>query len=306
MTVLVTGAAGNVGSAVVRELCNRGVGVRAFVRDPAAELPDGVEVAVGDFDDPASIRSALDGIDRVFISSGDGPRKVDQEVAVVDNAPGVDLVVKASTLGAKVGSPLRPFDWHGRSEEHLRGSGLPYVVLASGFYMTNLLAAAEPVRTQRILPAPAGAGRVAMIDPRDVGAVAAAVLCGSGHEGRTYRLTGPEAISYGEIATVLDADYVDVPPAAAREQLAASGMPEWLVDHLDRVFALIRDGAMEETTDTIRVLTGRDPRSFAQFARDHADAFGHESSSASTDSSPVGGDSRVGAPASSSVRIVSG
>jgi uncharacterized protein YbjT (DUF2867 family) len=108
-----------------------------------------------------------------------------------------------------------------------------------------------------------------MIDPRDVGAVAAAVLCSAGHEGRTYRLTGPEAITYAEIADILDARYIDVPPAAAREQLAGSGMPEWLVDHLDRAFALIRDGAMEDATDTVRVLTGRDPRSFADFAHDY-------------------------------------
>jgi uncharacterized protein YbjT (DUF2867 family) len=273
MTVLVTGATGNVGSAAIDELSARGVAVRALVRDPAAELPAGVELAVGDFDDPASIRRALAGADRVLLSSGDGPRKVEQEAAVIDNAAGVELLVKASTLAAQVGSPLAPLHWHGRSDEHLRRSGVPYVVLGAGFYMTNLLAAAEAVRTQGILPAPAGAGRVAMIDPRDVGAAAAAVLTGSGHEGRTYRLTGPEAIGYAEIAAILGVEYVDVAPAAAREQLAASGMLGWLVDHLDRVFALIRAGAFEETTDTVRMLTRREPRSFAQFARDHAEAF---------------------------------
>jgi uncharacterized protein YbjT (DUF2867 family) len=182
---------------------------------------------------------------------------------VIDSAAGVDLLIKASTMYAEAGSPLPPLDWNGRSEAHLRRSGVPYVVLASAFYMTNLLAAAEPVRTQGILPAPAGAGRVAMIDPRDVGAVAAAVLCGSGHEGRTYRLTGPAAIGYAEIAAILGVEYVDVPPAAAREQLVAAGMPGWLVEHLDRAFALIRDGAMEETTDTVRVLAGRDSNSSA-------------------------------------------
>jgi uncharacterized protein YbjT (DUF2867 family) len=273
MTVLVTGATGNVGSAVVRELSDRGVAVRAFVRDGASDLPAGVERAVGDLDDPASIRDALDGIHRVFLSSGDGPRKVEQEAAVIDAARGVDLLVKTSTLGARAGSPLPPFDWHGRIEERLHAAGVPHVVLASGFYMTNLLAAAEPVRAQGVLPAPAGDGRVAMIDPRDIGAVAAAVLCESGHEGRTYRLTGPEAISYAEVATILGAHYVDVPPAAARGQLAAAGMPDWLVDHLDQAFALIRNGAFEDTTDTVRVLAGRDPRTFAQFARDHTEAF---------------------------------
>jgi uncharacterized protein YbjT (DUF2867 family) len=279
MTVLVTGATGNVGSAVARELLARGAAVRAFVRDPGAELPGGVDRAVGDFEDRSSIRAALDGVDRVFLASADGPRKVEHETAVIDAAAGVGLIVKASTVGARAGSPLAPFDWNGRIEEHLRGSGVPCVVLAAAFYMTNLLAAAEPVRAEGVLPAPAGEGRVAMIDPRDVGAVAAGVLTGTGHEGRTYRLTGPEAIGYRDVAAEIGAatgrhvEYVDVPPDAARQALAGAGMPGWLVDHLDGAFALIRDGALEETTDAVRVLTGRDPRGFAGFARDHAPAF---------------------------------
>jgi uncharacterized protein YbjT (DUF2867 family) len=289
MTVLVTGATGNVGSAVIRELLARGAAVRAFVRDRAAELPDGVERAVGDFDDLSSIRAALDGVDRLFLSSADGPRKVVHETAVIDAAADAELIVKASTLGARVGSPLKPFDWNGRSEAHLRDSGVPSVVLASSFYMTNLLAAADPIRAQGVLPAPAGQGRIAMIDPRDVGAVAAAVLTGSGHEGRTYRLTGPAAIGYHEVASELSkatgvpVHYVDVPPAVAREGLAAAGMPDWLVGHLDGVFALIRDGAFEETTDTVRAITRREPRSFAAFARDHSAMFAPLDDRAPTD-----------------------
>jgi uncharacterized protein YbjT (DUF2867 family) len=273
MTMLVTGATGNVGSQVVLELQVLGVPVRAFVRDPGKLA--GVDLAIGDFSDPESIRRALAGVDRVFLSSADGPEKVAHEAAVVDAAAaaGVELIVKASTMLAQVGSPMKPLDWNGRSEEHLKRSRVPAVILASGFYMTNLLAAAEPVSREGILPAPAGDGAVAMIDPRDVAAVAAVTLTGNDHAGRSYRLTGPEPITYAHIAEVLGAEYVDVPPEAARRSLEAAGMPDWLVDHLDRAFALIRSGALEATTDVVRAVTGREPRDFAAFARDHAAVF---------------------------------
>jgi uncharacterized protein YbjT (DUF2867 family) len=273
MTVLVTGATGNVGSEVVKELQARGERVRAFVRAPGNLAA--VELAVGDFSDPDSIRRALDGVDRVFLSSADGPGKVAHEAAVVDTAAaaGVELIVKASTMFAEVGSPLKPLDWNGRSEQHLKASGVPFVILASAFYMTNVLAVLEPIREQGILPVPAGDGAVAMIDPRDVAAVGAVVLLGAGHAGRTYRLTGPEPITYARIAELLGAEYVDVPPEAARRKLEATGMPDWLVDHLDRAFALIRSGAMAETTDVVRAVTGRDPRGFAAFARDRVPAL---------------------------------
>jgi uncharacterized protein YbjT (DUF2867 family) len=284
MTVLVTGATGNVGASVVGELRARGVAVRAFVRDAARateRLGEDVELTIGDFDDPASVAAAVEGAERVFLSSADGPRKVEHECAVTDAcaAAGVELVVKASTLAADPASPLAPLAWNARSEEHLRRSGVPAVILGSGSYMTNLLAGADEIRQGRLI-APAGDGRIAMVDPRDTGAVAAVVLTTDGHEGRSYRLTGPRAVSYAEVAQALAAAtgapvrYVDVPEEAAREALVVAGLPGWLVEHLVGVFRLIRADAFVETTGDVLALTGRDPRDIAEFARDHAQAFG--------------------------------
>jgi uncharacterized protein YbjT (DUF2867 family) len=159
--ILVTGATGNVGSAVVAELMTKGTPVRAFVRDEQrarARLGVDVELANGDFEDPASITRALDGVEAVFLSSADQPKKVEHETAVIDaaRAAGVRRIVKTSTVGAERESPLPPFDWHGRSEEHLRRSGVPCVVPESGFYMTNLLAgtpsASSPAATPAVSP----------------------------------------------------------------------------------------------------------------------------------------------------------
>jgi uncharacterized protein YbjT (DUF2867 family) len=279
MTVLVTGATGNVGAAAVHELSERGLRVRAFVRDTDAareRLGERVELAVGDFADTDSVRRALNGVDRVLLSSGDGPAKVGHEAAVIDAAAaaGVELIAKASTWGADAASPLPGRAYNGRIEDHLRSAGVPAVNLRSSFYMTNLLAAAGQVRAVGRLSAPAGLGAVAMIDPRDVGAVGAAVLTSDGHAGRCYELTGPEAITYAQVAEALSAAtgrpiaYAHVAPEAAREGLVAAGMPDWLVEHLDGAFERIRRGELAQTTDTVRVLTGREPRTLAQFARD--------------------------------------
>jgi hypothetical protein len=184
--ILVTGATGNVGSEVVRLLRERGAPVRAFVRDTAKaaeKLGDDVELAVGDFSDAASVQRALLGVDGVFLSSADSPQKVGYETGVIDAAAaaGVRRIVKASTIRAEIGSPLPPFDWHGRIEQHLWRSGIPAVCLQSSFYMTNLLASAEQIRHDGKLFAPAGSGRISMIDPRDSAAVAAVALTADGH-----------------------------------------------------------------------------------------------------------------------------
>ena len=284
MKVLVSGATGNVGSRVVQELRGHSVSVRAFVRDPvraAEKLDDGVELAAGNFSDTESLRHAFDGVDYLFLTSSDGPQKVEHESAVIDAAAaaGVSRIVKLSTLGAKAGSPLPPFDWHGRIEQHLRQSGVPSVVLRASFFMSNLLGSAEAIRQTGKLFAPADAAKIAMIDPWDVAAVAAVVLTTDGHEGQTYELTGPEAITHERIAEELSAatgrpiEFVDVPEEAARQGFVEAGMPEWLVKHLIGVFRIIREGALEQTTDTVRALTERGPRTFAEFAREHAILF---------------------------------
>jgi uncharacterized protein YbjT (DUF2867 family) len=282
-TVLVTGATGNVGSSVVRELRGGDASIRAFVRNAAKGtemLGDDIDLAVGDFEDPASLTSALDGVDFVFLASDPGPEKVEHEVAAINAAAasGIKRIVKASTIGAEVGSPLPPFDWNGRIEEHLRRSGVPAVILQSNYYMTNLLASAEQIRQGKLV-APAGKGKIATIDPRDVGAVAAATITGEGHDGRTYILTGGEALTFGQMAEQLSEatgrsiEYVDVPEDAAKQGLVAAGMPDWLISHLSQLFGMIRQGALATVTETVRSLTGREPRTFRQFATDHAALF---------------------------------
>jgi uncharacterized protein YbjT (DUF2867 family) len=278
MTILVTGATGNVGGHVVRALSAQGLAVRAFVRDPdraARVLGPEVELATGSLD------RALTGVDRMFLACGNVPEQVTFECAAVDvaAAAGVSRVVKLSGPDASVDSPLIFERWHGEIERHLAASGVPRVLLRPRTYMTNLLAYARTVAETGMLFAPAGTASVSFVDPRDVGEAAAVCLTGDGHDGRAYTLTGPEAITYERIAGELSAacgrtiTYVSVGDDEARQAMVADGLPPMVADAIVAIFAAQRAGTMAGTTETLRDLLGREPRTIADFARDHAGLF---------------------------------
>ena len=282
--ILVTGATGNVGSRVVQELRDRGVPVRAFVRDPgkaAMMLGDDIELALGDFGDEGSIQNALDGVDGVFLACSNQPRQVEYETRVIDAAQevGVRRIGKLSALGAEVGSPVAFWDWHARIENHLKASGVPSVVLRPTFSMANLLASAEAIKYTGKLFAPAADAGISMVHPQDVAAVASIALVEGGHDGRTYTLTGPEAITFGQVAGYLwgalgrEIEYLNVPDEAALHSMTEQGLPEFVAEQIVTVFGILRGGAQERTTDTVRTLTGRNPHSFAEFASEHAPLF---------------------------------
>ena len=286
-TVLVAGATGTVGSTLIPLLRARGVDVRALVRDPdrAQRISAaGAEIVKGDFSDPVSVRAALDGVDAVFLACGNVAEQVDYECAVIDEAEksGARRIVKLSARRAAEGSPVAYWHWHPMIERHLRASSTPATVLQPGFLMTNLLGAAEGVRHQGMLFAPATGAEIAMIHPSDVAAGAAGALTESGHDGRTYVLTGPEALTYQRVAEDLSAQigrrigFVDIPPAAATAALIGAGLPAFAAEQVVRVFDALRQGAQSTTTGSVRTLTGRDAHPFADFAPDYAGAFASE------------------------------
>ncbi len=282
--ILVTGATGHAGAEVVRALLERGQPVRAFVRDPIkAEglFGDSAELAPGDFAKPDTLRAALDGVETLFLSGADDPRRVAWEMDAIDMAAatGVRRIVKLSSIVAQPGAPVAFWSWHGQIEQHLRASGVATTILRANAFMSNVLAGADQVAHEGRLFAPAGEARIAMIDPRDVGAAAAAVLTSPGHDGKTHVLTGPEAITYERAAAELAAatgrevEFIHVPDEGAKQAMTEGGLPEFVAEQIVQVFVMLRQGVGRQVTPTVEELTGSPARDFASFAHDHAHLF---------------------------------
>ncbi|MGS0688070.1 SDR family oxidoreductase [Nakamurella sp. GG22] len=283
-TVLITGATGTVGSVLVRTLVGSGVRPRVYVRDPekARALFGGdIDVSVGDLADQDALRHALTGVDAFFLACGNVPDQVDLECAAIDAATsaGVRRLAKLSARGAASTATAAVWRAHAAIEEHLTTANVSAVILRPAFYMTNLLAAAEPVRHFNALPAAAGTAPIAMIDPADIAAVAARVLFDDSVRPGVLQLTGPEALTYHQVAQRLsdvtgrDISYLDVPPDDAAKAMVANGIPEPTARQILEVFAGLRRGEYATTTDDVPRIIGRAGRTLAEFARAHAAAF---------------------------------
>ena len=282
--ILVIGATGNTGREVALQLKAKGEAVRALTRTPAkasALSAKGIEVVAGDVTDASSLGAALSGVERVYLAISPDPAMAQQQMAVVEAAKkaGVKHVVKLSVLGAAADSPVSIAKSHDQADAALKSSGVAYTIVQPSFFMQNLIGFAGSIASSGAFYAPAGDGKAAAIDARDISAVAVAALTSDGHAGQVYAITGPEAISFADAASAIGSaigkpvNYVSVPQDAARQSMLGSGMPAWYVEDLLLLFDFYAKGYMAGTTDTVARVTGRPATGIAQFAKDHAGAF---------------------------------
>jgi uncharacterized protein YbjT (DUF2867 family) len=279
--ILISGASGNAGGAVLHAARALGLPVRAMYRDQkdAAGAPGGV---VADFADRASLRAALDGIERVYLVCGPIPQLVALESSMIDacSEAGVRHVVLNSALGAGHFAKSFP-SWHAQVEAKLQASGLGYTILRPNGFMQNIVAYnAESIRTGNAIYAAMGDTPISLVDVRDVGAAAAAILGDPGrHTGKIYELNGPEAITNGEIAGRIsrivgrDIAYIDIPEAAQRQAMLGAGMPVWQVDAILELQEYYRTGACASVDDVVADLVGRPALTLDAYLDENKAAF---------------------------------
>lgn len=273
--ILVTGATGQVGREVVAQLVAAGEPVRAMTRHPErANLPAQAQVVQGDLDQPSTLPAALAGVSKVYLFLGQDLGKGLLDAARAAGVKHVVLLSSLTTQGAHNAIAQR----HLLGEEAVRASGLPWTFLQPGGFASNNLQWAPSIRAEGVVRAPFVQARSALIDPKDIAAVAVAALRSPGHEGKNYPMTGSEALSVVEqvrtLSEVLGRDIrlEELTEEAARQASLQRHVP---VPIIDALLSLGKNslGRPPVILDTVQKITGRPARTFRQWASDHADAF---------------------------------
>lgn len=274
--ILVIGGRSKIGSALIEDLVQRGEHVRALVRP--GEHPDGAlagaDTVTGDLADEGSLVTAMAGAEKVFLLSSPHPDAVRWHCNAIDAARRTDvqLVVRSSIIGADRNTPAEFISAHTTCDRYLADSGLPHVIVRPNLFFQNVPESTIPsIDASGTFYADAGDARISMVDTRDVAAVAAVALTEPGHAGGHYDVTGPEALSYADVAAKLSAamgrqiTYVDAPDEAVLQALRTAGLSEWFAGALVGLYQDYRrsgtDGYAAQVTDTVTELTGRPARS---------------------------------------------
>ncbi|GEB62057.1 NAD(P)H-binding protein [Streptomyces gardneri] len=275
--ILVTGATGNIGSALLKELHAHGAGpLRGLTRDAAgAVFPDGVEAVEGDFAEPASLKPALEGVRSLFLVSRLGP---DADVLEAARHAGVEHVVLVSSITVQTHPHLGPAAENLAVEQLLKESGMAWTILRPTQFASNALMWAASIREHETVRAPYADTALPTVHPADIASVARVALTEPGHQGRTYALTGPEPVTARQqteaIAEALgrDVPFAEISRPEARALMAAVFGEEAADAVLDVTGGDVNDELLT-VRDTVSQITGTPARPFRQWASENAAAF---------------------------------
>jgi uncharacterized protein YbjT (DUF2867 family) len=280
--ILITGATSVIGKETARLLAEAGSTVRCMTRHPeSAPAIEGATWVCADFARPDTLRQALQGVHSCLLLSATGEQQVELEGNFIEAAgrAGVQHLVKISALAAGSDALFASGRSHGEIESRVERSGIPFTHVQPHFFMQNFLRYAELIRGAGKFVASMGTGRMSLVDALDVAAVSAALLRGGPVQERRIAVTGPRALSFGDIAGLMSdvlgrrIDYVDVPESILRQNLTQLGRPPWVVDNVLGLQATFRTGAWQQTTRAVETLAGRKANCFEAFFQRHIDCF---------------------------------
>ena len=281
MTILITGATGDVGARVVRKLIEREIRPRIFVRSEKkahALFAQGAEIRVGDLAAPATIRSAMKGAHTLFlVNIGPEIPQRDEAAATIAREEGVRRIVKLSSLDVEHGLAIGA--WHEKGEAAIRASGVPFTFVRPTGFMTNVLAWTHSIKTEGIVRSSTGNGGRPFIHSEDIASVSVAALLEQKYEGQTLSITGPKTLSFGDVTeTIAQAIgkplvYRPISDEEAGERYSRfSGSPEETAAHV-ALWRAIRKGRLAATTDGVERVLGRTPISLHQWASENTHHF---------------------------------
>ena len=277
----VTGSTGELGGRVAARLAASGKAQRLLVRDLArAPYLPGAEVAQASYEDGPAMRSALEGIQTLFLVSGDGAARLGQHYSAIDAAvaAGVERIVYTSFLAA---APLATFTHsreHHLTEQRIRESGRRYTFLRPGFYLDK---APGWFSSEGVIKGPAGNGTIAWVSRDDLADVAVAVLTSDGHDGASYDITGAQALTLAEAAehfsrvTGRPASYQPETLDEARASRMKYNPTNWELEAWVCTYLAISTGEMSVVSHTVQALTGHAPQTFADYLRQHPESYSH-------------------------------
>lgn len=280
----ITGSTGQLGGRIASRLASLGQHQRLLVRNPArAPQFPGSEVALASYEDEAAMKAALDGVQTLLLVSGDGQGRLEQHYSAIDAAvaAGVERIVYTSFLSAAPQATFTHAREHYLTEQRIRSTGLRYTFLRPGFYLDK---APGWISSEGIIRGPAGNGTIAWVSRDDLADVAVAVLTGDGHDGASYDITGPQAITLTEAAeqfshiTGLPASYQTETLEEARASRAKYNPTPWQLAGWVSTYVAIDTGEMSVVSHTVQALTGHVPQSFADYLQRHPESYRHVTS----------------------------
>ena len=287
--ILVTGASGLSGSAIIRDFARHHYPVRALVRSRekarALETLPTVELVEGDMLRPETLADALSGVDRVLLISSADQHMVETQCTFIDAAKKANVrhIVKFSGLNSALDSPFLFTRMHAEIERYLESSGLTWTHLRPGQFMQVYLREVPTIVAENAFFLPLEDAKLAPVDIEDIAKAAFVLLNTPGREGKIYEMTGPEALSMTEIAEQISlaigktVRYVNISQAERRRALLVAGVPPYLADVLDVQASERRLGTEAIVHPETHAALGIRPTTFAEFARRNAAAFRGES-----------------------------